>query len=393
MRRARIVIASRLFTPEVGAAAFRLQALADGLTGRGARVTVLTTTPPEGSTLPSTRTEETVSRFPVLRDAGGNVRGYLQYLSFDIPLFFRLLFTRADLVISEPPPTTGAVVAITSWLRRRPYVYYAADVWTEALAAIDAPGPITRLMRAVEGFALRNAARVLAVSDDVATKVGEFDVDRARIVTVGNGVDTGIFSPAAEPAAHNGPTFVYSGTMSEWQGVDLFIKAMPAVLAHRPNARLLLIGQGSAEAELRNLAARIAPDAVEFGGVVPPASAASALRAATAALVSIVPGQGYDFAKPTKIYAAAACGTPVIFAGTGAGAQLVREASLGYAVTYDEDAVTAGMIRALDDATSNASEAARAARASWAHDNASLAAAGHRAASAVIDVLRPRLGP
>ena len=86
----RVLIASRLFAPEVSAGAFRLRALAQGFLRRGSRVRVLTTTTPP--TAPRTAVGEpglTISRFPVLRDRGGNVRGYVQYLSFDIPLFFR----------------------------------------------------------------------------------------------------------------------------------------------------------------------------------------------------------------------------------------------------------------------------------------------------------------
>ena len=115
----KVAVASRLFTPEVGAASFRLQALVDGLRANGAEVSVVTTRPPKGS--PAFSPQYRLSRWPVLRDAGGNVRGYVQYMSFDVPAFFRLLFTNADVVVSEPPPTTGVVVALSSALRRRPF--------------------------------------------------------------------------------------------------------------------------------------------------------------------------------------------------------------------------------------------------------------------------------
>ena len=81
----KVVLATRLFAPEVAAAAFRLKALADGLAAAGHQVTVLTTKPPAAA-----GTQEfpdyTVLRWPVLRDAGGNVRGYVQYASYDFPL-------------------------------------------------------------------------------------------------------------------------------------------------------------------------------------------------------------------------------------------------------------------------------------------------------------------
>ncbi|MDO5500237.1 MAG: hypothetical protein Q4F67_11230 [Propionibacteriaceae bacterium] len=35
-------------------------------------------------------------------------------------------------MIVEPPPTTGLVVRVACALRRTPYVYYAADLWSVA---------------------------------------------------------------------------------------------------------------------------------------------------------------------------------------------------------------------------------------------------------------------
>ena len=51
---------------------------------------------------------------------------------------------------------------------------------------------------------------------------------------------------------------------------------------------------------------------------MPPTEAAEWIRGAAAALVSIVPGIGYDFARPTKTYAAAACGAPTWLIGVPA---------------------------------------------------------------------------
>src|SRR5690606_13318388 len=77
-----------------------------------------------------------VRRAPAIRNAAGYIRGYVSYLSFDLPLFFRLLFMRrADLILVEPPPTTGAIVRVAAWLRRIPYVYDAADLWSDAANA------------------------------------------------------------------------------------------------------------------------------------------------------------------------------------------------------------------------------------------------------------------
>src|SRR5690554_401825 len=106
------ILATRLYEPESAAAAYRLGNLTRALERRGWRVKVLTT-----KSKYEARSTRAVRRWPVLRDKSGAVRGYLQYLSFDVPLFFRLLFSRrANVVIVEPPPTTGLVTRIICWL-------------------------------------------------------------------------------------------------------------------------------------------------------------------------------------------------------------------------------------------------------------------------------------
>ncbi|XAS66184.1 glycosyltransferase family 4 protein [Micrococcaceae bacterium Sec5.7] len=373
----KVIVASRLFTPEVGAASFRLRALVIGLMEAGAEVSVVTTRPPRGSA--AFNPSYAISRWPVLRDAGGNVRGYLQYLSFDIPAFFRLLFSEADIVVSEPPPTTGVAVALSSALRRRPFVYYAADIWTDALSATNVPGFIVSVMRAAEGFAMRRASKVVAISDAVGAKVEGFGIPADRIAVVGNGIDTGVFGPRGDATEEQSTYFIYTGTMSEWQGADIFIRALPEVLRKHPHTAIRFFGQGSDEHHLRELGDSLTPGRVDFGGVIPPEDAARWIRGAAAALVSIKPGQGYDFAKPTKIYAAAGCGTPVVFAGSGEGAAVVTDNGLGESAPYNVESVARAMCSVLES-----DDSGRAARVAWVEQNASLSTSGKRAAAEVM---------
>lgn len=381
----KVVVTTRLFTPEVGAAAFRLKALVDGLVELGAEVEVITTAPPKGSGV--FKPAYKLHRWPVLRDAGGNVRGYVQYLSFDIPAFFRLLAVKADVVVSEPPPTTGVVVALSSLLRGRPFVYYAADVWTEALSAMAVPVAVKKIMGAVEGFVLRRAAVVVAVSEPVAEQVAKFRVLPERIKVVGNGVDTDIFSPIGPAASATNPYLIYTGTMSEWQGAEIFIHALPLVRERFPNTEIRFFGQGTDEPHLREIASELSPGSVHFGGVVAPKLAAEWIRGAAGALVSIKPEQGYDFAKPTKIYAAAGCGTPVIFAGLGDGAAIVREGGLGVTADYNAQSVADAMIAVLEDPTVGGVQT-QETRVRWVLESASLPASGRIAARAVMDAAR-----
>lgn len=380
-----VLLATRLFTPEVSAGAFRLNALVRGLIGKGARVRVVTTAPPARTSAEPDPEGAVLSRWAVLRDRGGNVRGYLQYASFDVPLLARILFRRWRVIVAESPPSTALVAAVAAWLRRGSMVYYAADIWTDGVIAMGASRATIGMMRTLEQRALRSAASIISVSDEVTDRLIALGAPAERIVTVGNGVDTETFTPDVAAAAPDQQYFVYTGTMSEWQRPDLFIRAFAEIAEEFPPLQLRFFGQGAVEAELRALAERTVPGRVKFGGVVSPDESARWIRGAYGALVSIAPGIGYDFARPTKSYAAAACGTPVLFAGAEAGAALVRDAELGEAVSFTVDAVAQGMRRLIADHESGLTESRRSARAQWARAHASLAAAGRRAADAVLE--------
>ena len=395
-RRRRVVLATRIFAPEAAAATFRLGALVRALAGQ-AEVRVLTAAPPlhlRGRQTPDDGKVH-VSRWPVLRDATGYVRGYLPYLSFDLPLALRLLTEpRPDVVVVEPPPTTGAVVRTVGALRRIPYVYYAADVWSDATASMGAPAVVVSAMRAVESYALRGARDVIAVSDGVADRVRSLlgAASGVTVHVVPNGIDTDVFSPVGErhPEAPETPYLVYAGTASEWQGAEVFAEAMREVVAAEPGARLVFLGQGSSWPALQRLRDELPAGAIELRPLVPPQEAAAWLRGAAAALVSVRPGVGYDFAYPTKVIAALATGVPVIFAGPGPAADDVREHGLGEAVAHDPAPVATAMLSAVRRA-GGSSAAEREQRITWVRERRSLTATG-AAAAAVVLPARPGRG-
>lgn len=390
----RVAIASRIFEPEPSAASFRLAAMANAFVDSGHEVVVLTVRPPARLAEKEKSRRYRVHRFPVLRDRSGYVRGYLQYLSFDLPLFFRLLFGRRnDIVVSEPPPTTGFFVRIATALRRTPYVYYAADIWSDASSQTGAPDWVVRAVRRIERFALRGAHAVLSVSEGVTLRLAELGVAE-NVMTIGNGIDIAAFSPRAAPShelseraqsSSEGPIFVYAGTASEWHGAGVFVQALPKVLEQYPHARMLYIGGGSEREAIRARAEHLGvAGSVSFEPVREPMELAPLLCRTTAAIASVRPGAGYDFAFPTKLYSAAACGAPLLYSGIGPAVAFVHTEvagrPLGWAVGSDADEVAAAMIEAA--ATPFDAER-RAIVAAWAAENVSLDAVAARAVHGV----------
>lgn len=392
-----VTLATRTFTPEPTAAALRLGALARALAAGGDTVRVLTSRLASSVARDARETEETqapedasgnagegpglveVRRAPVLRDRTGAVRGYVSYMSFDLPLLARLLGgPRPDVVVCEPPPTTGVAVRLACALRRVPYVYYCADIVSDAAALAGVPGLVVRTVAGLESFALRGARRVIAVSDGVALRARELG---ARVVVVvPNGVRvpevvaTGV--PDGFPTC-SGPVFVYAGTVAQWLAPEVFVDAFERARAQLGDARLVFVGQGSGWDGLAERAKGVA--GVDL---IPAVSADEANRwmaRATATLASLRPG-GYDYAYPTKILASLAQGTPVIYAGPGQAARDVEESALGVACSLDVDEIAEAMVALASGA---ASWIGRDGARAWVREHRSVLASS-RAAAAVV---------
>jgi glycosyltransferase involved in cell wall biosynthesis len=387
----RIAITSRIFDPEPSAATFRLVALASALDKAGHQVEVLTVRPPKGQTVNDEEHPYIVRRFPVLRDRSGYVRGYLPYLSFDVALLFRLLLSRRyDLVVSEPPPTTGFFVRWASLLKRTPYAYYAADIWSDAALQTRSPRWVVECVRRIETVSVRGARTILSVSPAVTDRLREFGV-AATVRTVGNGVDVEAFqrgirkAPSELHMVKEQPVFVYAGTASEWHGAEVFVEAMPTVLQSEPGALLRFIGGG---AEIRALRVRAnqlgVSHAVSFDVPMQPEKLALILRSATAAVASVRANSSYAFAFPTKLFSAAACGTPLIYSGEGPTrefvATLVGGEPLGVSVSGDAKEVAGAM---LNFAAKTYHSHHRERVSEWAAANVSLTAAANRAVKAL----------
>lgn len=74
---------------------------------------------------------------------------------------------------------------------------------------------------------------------------------------------------SAKSTLHKKPVILYVGRLEKFKGVDDLVKAMPAIIAKLPNARLHIVGDGSYAKELKKLATKIGvAETVKFYGYV-----------------------------------------------------------------------------------------------------------------------------
>jgi glycosyltransferase involved in cell wall biosynthesis len=125
--------------------------------------------------------------------------------------------------------------------------------------------------------AVRNADRVTAISKDIESIILEAGALRERVVPVPNGVDLKRFDrpPSKEVRQWLGlpedaRLIVTVGKYNPRKGQDYLVRAMPAILAMEPRARLVVVGQGTDE--LLPSIARLGLEnkVVLTGGLTPP---------------------------------------------------------------------------------------------------------------------------
>lgn len=367
-----VVIATRIFDPEPAIAAEIQHSFAKALSNGGYDVTVLTTKVPRHSTYSDGNLD--VRRWPALRDKDGYIKGVVQYLSFDIPLFFRLMFhyPKPDVVLLEPPPTTAMMVRAVCWLRRIPYVYHVADLWSEAVTDDDAGKLVQKLLRAGEIWALKGALVLMSAYPGMTGGLKALGIEK-NVETIGLGVDTDIYKPEG-PLKDNLPAkkiLLYAGTASYVHGAEIFVDAFNLIKDEFPDVGLVFMGQGTAfdwiRAQAEASCGRIA--------VMPrqdSANAAAWLRASVASLASVKPGP-YSFAFPTKAYSSAACGVPVIYTGAKDAGEIIENNHLGWFADYTAEAVAEAMRAALTRDTDKQVICKKRLR-NWATENVSLSA-------------------
>ncbi len=74
--------------------------------------------------------------------------------------------------------------------------------------------------------------------------IASFGLDPKRVAVVPNGVSPSDFSPSSLPPREGRvPTLLYIGTLADWQGLDVLIKALPKILEKR-EVQLQIVGRG-----------------------------------------------------------------------------------------------------------------------------------------------------
>jgi glycosyltransferase involved in cell wall biosynthesis len=151
----------------------------------------------------------------------------------------------------------------------------------------------------------------------------------------------------------NRHTIVHMGHLRKNQGVDLLISAFPRILHRHPKARLIIIGTGPLERELRALCSRLSMDEyVRFTGMIEDHAEMERLLSTCAVGVApYVPDPEFftQFADPGKPKVYMAAGLPVVITKVPQIAYEIDRENAGIAIDYDENQLVDAVVSLLTD--------------------------------------------
>ncbi|MBZ5698566.1 MAG: glycosyltransferase family 4 protein [Acidobacteriia bacterium] len=319
-----ILLLNEYFPPDTSATAKCAAQVADALTERH-HVTVLAGRPSYDPT-------ERHPRYLVRREVRGNlvvervgstdyprfqmrrrVLNYLTYLSLAVP---RALAIRSDVVLAmTDPPIEGIAGALVAGLSGRPFVYNIRDMYPDMAvgSSIVRPGNFTARWEALHRWALRRAARVIVLGEDMRDRIIAKGVDPGRVVISRDGIPIPETLPSPDnPVAREirGDfrfVLVHAGNLGFYGAWQTLIRAVQTL--ENEGVGLVFIGEGAMKSQIEAMAAGCR--AVRFLPFRPASEIPLVLSSGDMHVVTVKRGLE-GVVVPSKLYPTLAAGRPVL---------------------------------------------------------------------------------
>ncbi|MTW14073.1 glycosyltransferase, exosortase A system-associated [Pseudoduganella eburnea] len=267
-------------------------------------------------------------------------------------------------VLHAHSPALNAVAALRVGRKLGiPVVYEIRAFWEDA--AVDHGtskewGLRYRMTRALETWALQRVDFATTICEGLRAEIaGTRGIPASKIEVIPNAVDIADFSVGgqADPqlAASlglDGKTVLgFIGSFYAYEGLDLLLDAVPAMLAKRPELRVLLVGGGPQEQALRAQAERLGiAGQVVFTGRVPHSEVQRYYDLVDVLCYPRHKMRLTDLVTPLKPLEAMAQGRLMAASDVGGHKELIEDGRTGVLFTAEDPQALAGKVLALLDA-------------------------------------------
>ncbi len=293
------------------------------------------------------------------------VSNYLTYLALAVP---RAIALRPDVVLAmTDPPVAGIAGAFVARRLGVPFVYNIRDMYPDMAVGGDIvrPGAWVNRWEAMHRRALKQAARVIVLGDDMRERILAKGVTPERVVVVRDGTSFPASMPErSDPVVQElrcGFQFVvlHAGNLGFYGAWGTLLKA--AEILSNENTGLVFIGGGANRVALEASAAN-SPN-VRFLPFRPVEQIPHVMMAGDLHIVTVRRGLE-GVVVPSKLYSILAAGRPVlaVAASTSDAARIVVESGCGLAADPDDPAAVAAAIRELRGDPARLAEMGRRAR-------------------------------
>jgi glycosyltransferase involved in cell wall biosynthesis len=275
---------------------------------------------------------------------------------------------RPSLYVTQTnPPLLVPIVALCAWLRWRPFIIVAQDIYPEVLIAhgmARSEGAPARLLGAVFRWAYRRARRVVSLGTTMTRRLVDKGVPADRVVEISNWAtgDESIVKGAANVLRAQWDltgkfVVLYSGNVGVAHDVETPILGLKAALPRMPRLHLVIVGKGTRLEEAKALVQEHGLGAnVTFRALVPTELLPHSLGLADVALVTLKSGfEG--LVVPSKALGYMARGVPTLFVGPPSDIQSIIDAASAGACVRGGD--IDGFAKTLVALASDASALAR----------------------------------
>ncbi len=293
------------------------------------------------------------------------VSNYLTYLALAVP---RAIAIRADVVLAmTDPPVAGIAGAFIARMSGRPFVYNIRDMYPDMAVG----GEIVRQNSLIDRWeqmhrrALREAARVIVLGDDMRERILAKGVSPERVVIVRDGsAPSGQMPDRAHPAVQEvrcGFPFVvlHAGNLGFYGAWSTLLKA--AEILRDENTGIVFVGDGANRAAMQSTV-NGSPN-VRFLPFRPASEIPHVMMAGDLHIITVKRGLE-GVVVPSKLFSTLAAGRPVLVVAPLEcdAARIVRATGCGIAVDPDNPDAVAAAIRELRDDPRRLAEMGQRAR-------------------------------
>ena len=302
--------------------------------------TVHLTTPKHG---PCAHREETVDGLTFYRTPSAKGAGLLTQMRLTANRLSEVIgATKPDLIHAHSPVLNALPSLWVGRRQRLPVVYEMRASWEDA--AVDHGTTLEgslryRMSRALESFALRQADQITTICEGLRGDIAGRGIPDERITVIPNAVDASLFrfGVGADPGLRrslglDGATVIgFAGSFYGYEGLDLLLEAARRMLPRHPNLRVLLVGGGPQEQNLKAQAAAAGLEGrVIFTGRVAHADVQRYYELIDVLAYPRLPIRLTELVTPLKPLEAMAQGRMFVASDVGGHRELVRHGETGF---------------------------------------------------------------